>query len=185
MKLVAVLGSSREHSVSRRIAQRVIDGALEQGAQLALYESNTLRPDGCTGCGCCRKNGTDCIIQDGMQAYYRDLHDCDALLVSAPNYYSQIAGPMITFMNRHYCMTNPDRTSRLQPGIRLVGVFAQGAPENYPKYQPTYDWYLSTFLSKGMTLAGKLVAGSDSDLTTEGALLTQAYELGRHLFDKA
>lgn len=113
-----------------------------------------------------------------MQKYYSELRSCSALLVTSPNYYANVTGPMITFMNRHYCMNNPDKTSRLQPGIKLAGIFAQGAPENYPKYPATYDWYLSTFTGKGMELTDKLIIGGDSNIDT---VLNKAYKMGKNL----
>ncbi|MGN1480892.1 flavodoxin family protein [Porcipelethomonas sp.] len=177
-KLVAVLGSTRSGSVSEAAAEQFIKGAEDAGYEAVIFKVNEMNIKGCMGCGSCRKNGTDCIIQDDMQKYYKELHECSALLVTSPNYYANIAGPMITFMNRHYCMNNPDKTSRLQPGIKLAGIFAQGAPENYPDYPEKYDWYLSTFTGKGMELVGKQIIGGDS--SREDAM-KKAYEMGRSL----
>ncbi len=180
-KLVAVLGSSRAQSASKKVAMEIIRGAKENAYEVVIYETFQMELKGCIGCGSCRRNGTDCIIHDGMEDYYNELHHCDALLITSPNYYSQVSGQMITFMNRHYCMTNQDRSSRLQPGIQLIGVFAQGAPENYEKYQANYDWYLSLFTAKGMELAGKIVVGGDSDLKENGAIMKKAFSIGKNL----
>ena len=116
-----------------------------------------------------------------MESYFQDLRESGALIVTSPNYYSQIAGPMITFMNRHYCLSDKERKSRLQPGVKLIGIFAQGAPENYEKYQANYDWYLNTFLSKYMELAGKIIAGGDSDLSEDGEIMKRAWQIGNSL----
>lgn len=180
-KLVAAIGSSRVGSVSEKVAEKVMEGAKQAGYEVVVYKIEDLNIKGCQGCGACRKNGTDCVIQDDMQAYYKDLHSCDALLVTAPNYYSQVAGHMITFMNRHYCMTNADRSSRLKPGIQLLSVFAQGAPEGYEKYKENYQWYVNTFLTKGMGDKGQLVVGGDSDLSESGEIMTKAFEMGKQL----
>lgn len=177
MKLVAVLGSNRPHSVSTQIAERVMDGAKDAGCEVVIYNANEMDLRGCKGCGVCRRKGTDCVIQDDMINYFKDLHSCDALLVTSPNYCCQVTGPMITFMNRHYCMSKPDRTSRLEPGKKLVGIFAQGAPEEMKKYDENYDWYLSIF-QRHMDLIGKIVAGGNSDLTKDGKIMTEAYKLG-------
>lgn len=181
MKLISVLGSSRENSVSKKVANKVIEGAKAKGYEVVIYNENDMNVKGCTGCGCCRKNGTDCVIQDDMQKYYKDLHTCDALLITAPNYYSQVAGNMITFMNRHYCMNNADKTSRLKKGIKLIGIFAQGAPTDYPKYIPNYDWYLDTFTSKGMDLVCNMIIGGDMDTSPNSNIMKQAFEVGSTL----
>lgn len=179
MKLVAVLGSGREASVSEKAARRFIEGAKSAGYDdVAVFRANDMSVKGCMGCGSCRKNDTDCVIEDDFQRYLSELKICDALLVTAPNYYSQIAGPMITFMNRHYCLTRADKTQRLKPGKKIFGIFAQGAPENYPKYPSVYEWYMSTFTGKGMNSYGMMIIGGDSDIS---AKLEEAYEKGKSL----
>jgi multimeric flavodoxin WrbA len=179
MKLVAVLGSARTGSLSERAASKFIDGAESAGYdEVKIFRVNDMKLSGCHGCGSCRKNDTDCVIDDDFQAYLSELKTCDALLVTSPNYYSQIAGPMITLMNRHYCLTRSDKTQRLKPGIKVCGIFAQGAPEDYPKYPATYEWYMSTYAGKGMVNSGMLIIGGDSDAA---AKLDEAYELGRSL----
>lgn len=179
MKLVAVLGSNRNGSVSERVALKFIDGAKSVGYdEVVIFKINEMNIKGCVGCGSCRKNDTDCVILDDMQKYFAELKSCDALLVTAPNYYSQISGQMMTFMNRHYCFTRADRTQRLKSGIKLAGIFSQGADEEYPKYPSTYEWYMSTFTSKGMLNCGMIIIGGNSNMNQK---LDEAYELGKKL----
>lgn len=180
MKLIAVLGSNRPHSVSTQLAERVMEGAKDAGCEVIVYNINELNVKGCEGCGVCRKKGVDCIVKDDLQDYFKELHTCDALLVTSPNYCSQVTGPMITFMNRHYCLSNADRTSRLASGKKLIGIFAQGAPEEMDRYQQNYDWYLRNF-QRHMELIGKIVVGGNSDLSADGKIMTEAYELGRSI----
>lgn len=181
MKVVAVIGSPRENGASVKVVNQMITGAKEAGHEVVVYDVNKMNIHGCMACGYCRANNADCIQNDDMKQYFDDLHSCGALIVSAPNYYAQVAGPMITFMNRHYCMTTADKKTRLTPGIKLVGVFSQGAPEKFGKYDETYKWYLSTFLAKEMKLEGMFVIGGDSDLSPEGKIMTDAYETGKNL----
>ncbi|MDD7389063.1 MAG: flavodoxin family protein [Lachnospiraceae bacterium] len=183
MKLVAVLGSSRPDAVSTKIAECVMKSAEEAGCEVVVFHANDMNMKGCRGCNACRKNGTDCVMKDDMQQYFRELHTCDALLLTAPNYCSQVAGPMITFMNRHYCMSKPDHTSRLEPGKKLIGIFSQGAPEGIDRYEANYDWYLSIF-ERHMELTGKIVAGGNSDLSENGSIMTKARQLGRRIAEE-
>ena len=180
-KLVTVLGSSRGESLSARVAQRVMEAAAENGYETKVYYPGLMSIKGCLGCGACKRADTDCVIADDMQAYFKDLHTCDALLVAAPNYYGQVAGHMITFLNRHYCLLGPGRTLRLKPGIRLAGIFAQGTPASVPVYQPGYDWYMECFRQLGMESVGSIIIGSGSDLTQDGDVMKRAYEIGRAL----
>lgn len=175
-KLVVVLGSARRESVSEKAAMRFIEGAQEAGYEAVIFRANDMKLGGCRGCGACRRNDTDCVVSDDMQDYLKQLHSCDALLITSPNYYAQVAGPMITFMNRHYCLTRSDKTQRLENKVKLAAIFAQGAPEAYEKYPPVYDWYISTFQSKGMELCHRQTIGGDSDIN---AALEKAYAAGR------
>lgn len=177
-KLVAVLGSTRPGSVSMKVALEFIKGAQEAGYEPVVFRANEMNIRGCEGCGSCRKNGTDCVINDDMQKYFREIHTCDALLVTAPNYYSQVAGPMITFMNRHYCLSNPDKSTRLEKSISFSAVYSQGAPESMPKYPPIYEWYSQTFISKGMDRHYIQIIGGDSDIE---AVCQKAYNAGKNL----
>ena len=177
-KLVVVSGSSRPESVSMKAAKEFIRGAEKAGYETVIFHINDMNAKGCVGCGSCRRNGTDCVISDDMQKYYREIHSCDALLVTAPNYYSQVAGPMITFMNRHYCLSNPDKTSRLENHIKFSSIFSQGAPADYPKYPAVYDWYNSTFVAKGMELHYTQIIGGDSNIEE---VCQKAYAAGKSL----
>lgn len=72
-KLVVVLGSARRDSVSEKAAMEFIKGAEEAGYKSVIFRANDMNIKGCTGCGSCRRNGTDCVIQDDMQKYYGEL----------------------------------------------------------------------------------------------------------------
>lgn len=181
MKVVAVVGSPRADGVCAKVVNQLIAGAKDAGHEVVVYDVNKMNLHGCMACGYCRANNADCIQNDDMKQYFEELHSCGALIVSAPNYYAQVAGPMITFMNRHYCLTNAERKTRLTPGIKLIGVFAQGAPEKFDKYDEAYKWYLGTFLAKEMKQEGMIVVGGDSDLSPEGKIMSGAYEMGKNL----
>lgn len=181
MKITVVLGSDRENSVSSKLANKLIEGAEKNGNEVVVYNVNQMNLKGCRGCGVCRKMNSDCIIDDDMKKYFKDLRESRALVVTSPNFYSQVCGQMITFMNRHYCLMDAQRNVRIPKGIKLVGIFAQGAPEIYPKYVPHYEWYLNTFTGKDMVLAGQIIAGGDSDLSENGKLMTEAYNIGLSL----
>lgn len=182
MKVTIVLGSPKENSISSKIAMEVANGAKAVGHEVKVHRINDMDIMGCQACGSCRKHGVDCVIEDDMADYFSDLRESDALVVASPNYYSQPTGPMITFMNRHYCLSDKDKKSRIKPGIKLLGVFAQGAPADYEKYQANYDWYLNTFVSKDMALIGKIIAGGDSDTGKDSQIMKQAFDLGKKQF---
>lgn len=180
MKIIAVLGSPNENGNSSTLVKEVLRGAADAGHQVVVYDINKMNVKGCQECGYCRKNNTDCKIEDDLKTYWKDLHECGALIVSSPNYYSQVTGPMITFMNRHYCLTNNDGSSSLQEGIKLIGVFSQGN-SNTDAYRSQYDWYLGTFLKRKMILTDVLVKAGEDPIEPESDLIHRAYRIGKSL----
>lgn len=182
MKVIAVLGSPRRDSRSTALTRRILDGAEAAGHEVVVYDISQMDVQGCQGCRYCKHNGVDCILQDDLLPYWKDLHECGALIVSAPNYCSQVCGPMITYMNRHYCILDGQWQTRLTPGkIKLIGVFAQGGPESADGAYAAYDWYLHDFQARKMVLTDKFIIGGDSDLSPDGKLMQRAYAAGLSL----
>lgn len=182
-KVVAVIGSPRTEGSSTKVAQKIIEGAKEAGCEVVVYRINDMNVRGCQNCRYCKENGVDCILEDDLKPYWKDLHECDALILSACNYASQVCGPMITFMDRHYCILDKNNQTRVEPGrIKLVGVFAQGGPVMAgTQADRNYDWFLGDFQNRKMVLTDKIVVSRATDLSPEGEVMTRALELGRSL----
>jgi multimeric flavodoxin WrbA len=180
MKVVAVLGSPHEDGFSSTLAREVLRGAADVGHHVVIYEVNKMNVKGCQGCRYCKENNADCIVQDDLKPYWKDLHECGALLVSSPNYASQVCGPMITFMNRHYCLLDRDWKVRVHAGIKLIGVFSQGNG-NPEAYKAQYNWYLGDFQNRDMALVDTLVHAGNQPLTPDCELMRRAYSIGKNL----
>lgn len=178
MKITVALGSPRLESISNNMAMKFVEGAKENGHEVVIYNINEMDVMGCQACGLCRKYDKDCVVEDDLADYFNDLRESGALVITAPNYYSQIAGPMITFMNRHYCLSDIDKQPRLADTKKLYAFFAQGAPEGFERYMPNYEWYISTFTMKNMELEKMLICGGNSDVE---AFMEEAYQAGKNL----
>jgi len=181
MKVVAVLGSMKPgKSYSSTLAREVLRGAEDAGHEVVIYELKKMHVEGCIDCFTCKGNGIDCVLDDDLKPYWKDLHEAGALVVAAPNFCSQVCGPMITYMNRHYCLLDAQWKVRIHPGIKLVGVFSQGQadPDKYKEY---YDWYLGDFCNRDMVLVDTLVHTARQELTPDHPLMLRAYEVGKSL----
>jgi hypothetical protein len=84
-------------------------------------------------------------------------------------------------MNRHYCLIGADRKPRIHPGIKLVGVFSQGAPTVNETSQRNYAWFLADFENRGMVLVDTLVATGGASLAEDSAIMRRAYDVGAAL----
>lgn len=178
MKITMVLGSPRAESISTKMAMAFAEGVQENGHEVIIYNINEMEVMGCQGCGLCRKYEKDCVIEDDLSDYFNDLWESDVLVITSPNYYAHPAGPMITFMNRHYCLFDKEKHPRFQETKKLYAFFAQGAPEGYEKYMPNYEWYISKFTQNNMDLEKMLICGGNSDAS---AFMEEAYQAGKSL----
>ena len=183
MKVVAVLGSPHPDGPSSTIAKEVIRGAKDAGHEVVIYQIDDIDFKGCRDCGYCKQHDADCILDDGLKPYWKDLHECGALIVSAPNYASNVRGDMITYMNRHYCLftiKDGNFTLRIHPGIKLVGIFSQGNSDP-EAYMDNYKWFLGDFQNRAMELQDILVHTGGMPLDPDSEIMTKAYKLGKEL----
>ena len=180
MKVVSVLGSPRPNGGSSTLARRVLDGARAAGHEVVVYEINKMNVRGCQACRTCKENLVDCVLEDDLKPYREDLHACGALVVSGVNYCSMVNGPMITYLNRHYCLIGGDGKVRVHPGIKLVGVFSQGNPDP-ERIGQVYDWFLRDFQNRDMVLVDKLVHSARMPQERIDALMERAYQIGSSL----
>jgi multimeric flavodoxin WrbA len=174
MKVVAVMGSPRKEGRTNTLIREFLRGVKDAGHEALVYDVNKMNIRGCQACYTCKNNNCDCIVQDDLEDYWKKLHEADVLIVGSPNYASNICGPMVTYMNRHYCLLDKDWNVRIHPGIKLFGVFSQGRAEA-DCYTDVYKWYLGDFLNRKMILQDILVcSGKDSDKPGD-ELMKRAY----------
>ncbi len=183
MKVVAVLGSPHKNGPSSTIAREVLRGAKDAGHEVVIYNLNEMNLKGCQACRYCKDNYADCVIDDDLKPYWKDLHEAGALILSAPNYASQVNGPMITYMNRHYCLVSstPGKPPvRVHPGIKLIGVFSQGNGDE-KAYLDAYKWFLGDFENRDMKLQELIIHTSKIPYDADSGIMKEAYQAGRNL----
>ena len=84
-------------------------------------------------------------------------------------------------MSPYLVLPIPTDGVRVHPGIKLVGVFSQGAKERYESAEKAYDWFLRDFQNRDMVLHAKIVHTGADSLDADSPLLKQAYEAGKTL----
>jgi multimeric flavodoxin WrbA len=181
MKVIAVIGSPHADGPSTKLALEVLAGARAAGHTTVVYRINEMNIKGCQGCRTCKERGIDCMQEDSLKPYWKDLHEAGALVLSAPNYCSQICGPMITYMNRHYCLLDKDWKCRLHPGVKLVGVFSQGGSEINDTFRRNIDWFLSDFQNRKMALTATIIHCGKASVEPGSDLMREAFKTGQIL----
>ena len=177
-KLIAVNASPHREGGCSKLLAAVCEGAAEAGYEIVRYDLNDMNLRGCQGCGTCKRERVDCILEDDLKPYWEQLHTADALAVAAPNYCSLVNGTFLTYMSRHYCLLTPD--CRLHPGVQLIGCFSQGR-EDLEIYRDHYDMILRDFENRDMARHAMLVISPRLSDERQRAILEQARQAGRTL----
>jgi len=180
MKVIAVYGSPRKDGNCNTLLREAVRGAKEAGHEVVEYVLNDMFVKGCQGCSSCRKTETFCVVEDDLKPYWNEINEADALMVSAPNYCSLIAGPVITYMNRHYCIFNSKGVSRWKPGKKLVGIFSQGWDKE-DAYLDKYNHFLGDFEVRGMVRHEMIVHAGKTPAAECKDLMERAYKAGNTL----
>lgn len=181
MKAIVVYGSKRANSTSKKAIEYILKGAKEAGYdEVVEYDINKIDIKGCRNCGACKNSDGFCVINDDLKEYFTELTTADALIISSPNYMSNVIGPMVTFMNRHYCLRDSQRNPKIDKTIKLVSVYSQGAPAEMPNYEANYDWFTNCFVGMGMENKGKIVMRGQMP-SEDAEIFTKAYEIGKNL----
>ena len=177
-KLIAVNASPHRDGGCSKLLAAVCEGAEAVGYAIVRYDLNDMNVRGCQGCGTCKGEGIDCVLEDDLKPYWAQLHTVDALAIAAPNHCSLVNGTFLTYMARHYCLLTPD--CRLHPGIQLIGCFSQGR-EDLEIYRDHYDMILRDFENRDMVRHAMLVFSPRLAEDRQRAILEQARRAGSTL----
>ena len=100
MKILAINGSPRTtRSTTRRLAQYVLEGAAEAGAETEMIDLCDLRITPCTACEGCSFNGI-CVYDDDVPALVERMKGADAIIFASPVYIDNVSGQMKIFFER-------------------------------------------------------------------------------------
>jgi multimeric flavodoxin WrbA len=100
MKILAIHGSPRTvRSSTRRLAQFLLEGAAEAGAETEMIDLCDLRISPCTACEGCSFNGI-CVYEDDVPLVVGRMKDADAIVFASPVYIDNVSGQMKVFFDR-------------------------------------------------------------------------------------
>jgi hypothetical protein len=118
MNVLAIVASPRKKGLVSTMAQRVLDGAADNGGQVELVNLYDYNLEYCRGCWACRKEG-HCVLKDDFSTLFDKVLASDVLILAAPVYWSNVPGIMKTFFDRH-CGSHRD-WSRAKP-VPFFGI---------------------------------------------------------------
>lgn len=157
MKIVALLSSPRKRGNSELLVEEVLKGI--EGATVKKHHLNQLSIKGCQAClGC--KEKENCVIKDDATEILEDIKEADAVIFATPVYMWQMTGQLKTLVDRLYSFMNPDFSSKLTPGKKVLWVVTQGNPDE--------SLFMPYFENAGQML--KIVGLGDYQILLAGGL---------------
>lgn len=100
MMILAINGSPRTtRSTTRRLAQFVLDGAADAGAETEMIDLCDLRVTPCTACEGCSFNGI-CVFEDDVPALLKRMKEADGIIFASPVYIDNVPGQMKIVFDR-------------------------------------------------------------------------------------
>jgi multimeric flavodoxin WrbA len=100
MKILAINGSPRTvRSTTRRLAQFVLEGAAEAGAETEMIDLCDLKVTPCTACEGCSFNGI-CVYEDDVPSLVTRMKDADGIVFASPVYIDNVPGQMKVLFDR-------------------------------------------------------------------------------------
>jgi multimeric flavodoxin WrbA len=100
MKILAINGSPRTiRSTTRTLANFVLEGAADAGAETEMIDLCDFRVTPCTACEACSFNGI-CVNDDDVPAIVARMKDADGIVFASPVYIDNIPGQMKLFFDR-------------------------------------------------------------------------------------
>ena len=100
MKILAIHGSPRTiRSTTRQLAQFVLEGAAEAGAETEMIDLCDSRITPCTACDACTLNGI-CVNDDDVPALVERMKEADGIIFASPVYIDNVSGQMKIFFDR-------------------------------------------------------------------------------------
>ena len=179
--ILVVNGSPRKKGNSVILAEQVMLGAREAGAQVEIFFLHNMSIQPCNACDACQET-QDCTIQDDMQILYPKLRRADAIVIASPIYWFTISAQTKLFIDRWYALQGPQENALAGKQIGIVltygdtDPFTSGAVNAIRTFQDMCRYI-------GANVAG-IVYGSatkEGEIQNQPSLLEKAYQLGQKL----
>ena len=175
MKILAINGSPRTvRSNTHRLAQFVLEGATDAGAETEMIDLCELRVTPCTACEGCSLNGI-CVFEDDVPALVTRMREADGIVFASPVYIDNVSGQMKVFFDRladaiHYQILSG------KYGCSVATTHTSGGDEVI-----LYQNHVLNYL--GVITVGGLYVATGGNADTVDACREDARVLGRNLAD--
>ena len=96
MKTSIIKGAPRKNGETAQVIGALTERLEHEYKVLDAYFTNV---SPCIDCRFCRKHSS-CAIKDDMEKIYKDIEECDNLILASPIYFSTLTPPMLSVLSR-------------------------------------------------------------------------------------
>ena len=186
-KIVVILGSPRKKGNSASLAESLIKGAEENGAEVQTFFLQGMEIKPCNACDSCLKPDSGCVIDDDMQKIYPAVISADSIVIASPIYWFTINAQVKLFIDRCYALITINQNSKESHAFagKKFGIiltygdsdpFRSGAVNALRMYQDMLRYV-------GAKISGTIygTAGGPGQIRSNQELMEKAYRLGKKL----
>ena len=106
--ILILKGSPRAKGNSAVLAEQVVAGAEEAGAQVESVYLHGKNIQPCDACDVCQDGYEGCIIEDDMQAIYPKVESAEVIVIASPVYWFTISAQTKLCIDRWYACGGDD-----------------------------------------------------------------------------
>ena len=182
MRILALLGSPRAGGNTDTLADEVLKGAEEAGAEVRAIALRRLELKPCIGCERCWHDDRPCILRDGMEGIYEAISKADVLLFVTPVYWYGPTTLLKTMLDRFVVFNRPQGRGLIngKPAAVVVAYEEEG-PE---AAEPLLRMFELSFAYLGMPFVERVVVdgvGPKGAVLERPDALSAAREMGKRL----
>ncbi|MFX0015499.1 MAG: flavodoxin family protein [Candidatus Hermodarchaeota archaeon] len=182
-KIIVVKGSPRRKGNSCLLAESLIKGARDNGANVEEFFLHDMDIKPCNACNVCiKKPEKGCIIDDDMQEIYTSLYTADSIVIASPVYWFNMSAQTKLFIDRLYGLVEPKKHSLKGKRIGIILTYgdtnevSSGAINAINSFKDTFRYI-------GCEITG-IIQGSAMDvgqIKQNQKVMDEAYKLGQTL----
>jgi len=181
-KQILVLKSSpRENGNSNALAEQLVSGAKEEGAEVESLMLHDMNIQPCDACDVCQETGV-CIVKDDMQKIYPLLEKADAIVLASPIYYFTISAQAKLVIDRFYALETEQGNTLKGKEIGIILTYGDTDLHNSGGINAIRTLE-DIFRYIGAKIVGIVHGTADEvgDAEKEPELMKRAYKLGQKL----
>lgn len=165
MKIIGINTSPREGSNSRIALSKALETAEAKGADVEIFDLNSMNIRTCQADSYCLNNGGVCSLDDDMQKIYSALEDSYGVILATPIFMGNVSSLAKVFIDRLYSVMNgADKYNVRSKKFSVIASQAAVDPPMYEYIKHNVDTTLDIIRGIGFQVEDfELLIGNDKE----------------------